>query len=146
MSDYIRRFNAALAELDRAGLLQGTSEASSPAQSSPAQSSPDRDGEGGGGADGDGEGGGQIPRIARYGIEIRPMPYASPLQIMLTLGLGFAIFFGLVMWMALWSSRGLSGGLALLITGAAGLIFGSIMIVNYRRMRHKHGLSDWKDL
>jgi membrane associated rhomboid family serine protease len=80
----------------------------------------------------------------RLGIEVRPPHFASFWSIAAPMALGFAIVWGIFMWLAVWQQRG-SVGSGVASAAVAGLFFGVTMAAYYRWRASKLALPRWED-
>ena len=79
----------------------------------------------------------------RLGIEVSPPHFASFWVLAAPMGAGFAIVWGLFMWLTLWQQR--SPGLTVATAVLAGLLFGVTMAAYYRWRARKLALPRWQD-
>jgi len=115
-TDYIRRLDAALAELDQAGITR-------------ANSTPPL-----------------FHLAKRLGLKPRTPHYMSFARAVLLTGPFFGLLWGLVMWIFVWSAQGLPAVVAVLASVLAGALFGLLMAGYYRRSSGNSELSRWEDL
>ncbi|WP_276567880.1 DUF6404 family protein [Idiomarina ramblicola] len=80
------------------------------------------------------------------GKETRPPHYNSFMCNALSLGSFFAVGWGLIMWLFVWSSTGLSALAAIGATLLAGLSVGLIVAYYYSFSAKRNKLSRWKEL
>ena len=81
----------------------------------------------------------------RLGAEVPPPLFAPFLPMALATGGFFALGWGLVMWLGFWSRQGMTFGSAVMLSLAAGAIFGLVMAGVYRYLARKHGLPAWAE-
>jgi hypothetical protein len=115
-SDYARRFDAAVAELNTVGV--SGSNAMPPYL--------------------------RIGR--KLGFEPRPLHYETFARIAVSSGIYFAVTWGIFMSLVFWNDRGMPTAMQFFTAAGAGLLFGLGMAVWYRSVRRKNGLSSWDDL
>lgn len=77
----------------------------------------------------------------RMGFAVPPPPFMGAGRITLVMGGFFGVFWGLVMWLMLWSRQGMTVWIAVTAAAVAGLLFGLCMAFYFRRLARKHGLS-----
>lgn len=82
----------------------------------------------------------------RFGWLVRPPHYASVSRIIIGYGLWFGPLWGIVMWFLQWRAQGFSVLLAIGFAAFAGALFGALMSAYYMHARRKYGLSKWEDL
>ncbi len=116
MDDHNRKFTAALAELDKAGITG--------ARAWPLDAR----------------------LMRRLGLKRRPPLYQPFWWSVISFGLSFAISWGLVMWVGLWRQNGQSITTSINLAALAGLLFGLGMAVFNQYSRKRHSLSRWDDL
>ena len=114
--DYARRFDAAVAELNTAGV--------SGLNAMPPYL--------------------RIGR--KIGFEPRPLHYESFAKVAVSLGIYFAVTWGFFMSFVFWQDRGMPAPMQAFNAALAGLLFGLGMAVWYRRIRRKSRLSSWDEL
>ncbi len=115
-SDYARRFDAAVAELNTAGV--------SGLNAMPPYL--------------------RIGR--KMGFEPRPIYYQSFAKIAISSGIYVAVTWGVFMSLVFWRDRGMPAAMQVFTAALTGLLFGLGMAVWYRHVRRKSGLSTWSDL
>ena len=81
--------------------------------------------------------------LRMLGGKPRPPHYNSYLVNVITLSVFFAIGWGILMWLFLWSSINLSFGIMVLGALSAGTLFGLMMALYYKFSFKKNSLSDW---
>lgn len=79
----------------------------------------------------------------RLGFEVPPPLFMGFGGITLVLGGFFGCFWGLMMWLLLWSREGMSVWFALAAAFAAGVLFGVAMAAYLRRLARRHRLPAW---
>lgn len=80
------------------------------------------------------------------GLRIPPLPFASFWQITFILGFGFALVWGLVMWLFTWKGMGIQPSWAILRSFSGGILFGVMMAAFHRWRKKANNLPDWKNL
>ncbi len=117
--DYQRKFDAAMAELDKAGVWR--SNANPP----------------------------YVRQARRLGFKPRPPYYVSAVNLAVWAGLYFGLFMGLYGYLKPvlgLRDTAMSGFAIALGAIMSGLLFGVSMAAWYRHVRKKHGLSSWEAL
>lgn len=79
----------------------------------------------------------------RLGIDVPPPLFMGFWRTVLAMGGFFGVFWGLLMWVLMWSWQGLPIWLVIAGAGAAGLLFGLCMALHYRHVARKHRLPPW---
>ncbi len=116
MDDYNRRYGAALAELEKAG-IRGV-------KANPLSNR----------------------LLRRLGLKPRPPNYQTFLRVWLTQGLSFGLPWGLIMWIWVWRQDGQSIATSVTLAALAGTLFGlGFAVINSNRHK-RHRLSRWTDL
>ena len=82
----------------------------------------------------------------RLGVNVPPPHFAGFLYNAAITGGWFAIAWGLVMWLAIWSKQGMSVHSAVGVAAVGGLLFGLAMAQYYRFGARKHRLPRWADI
>lgn len=116
MTDYDRRYSAALAELHAAGITRSAAEPLF------------------------------TRALRRLGLRPRPPQYHTFWQSALGLGAYFTASWGLIMYVFFWRSSTMPLWLMLASALIAGALFGAIMAAIYLRSRKKHRLTPWTSL
>jgi membrane associated rhomboid family serine protease len=80
----------------------------------------------------------------RLGIEVRPPHFASFWSLAVPMAMGFAIFWGILMWFTVWQQRS-SVSLVVGTAALAGLLFGLTMAGYYRGRARRLTLPRWED-
>lgn len=82
----------------------------------------------------------------KLGFKIPPLPFASFWQLTISMGFGFGLVWGLIMWFSQWQYMSLEPYEALLKSLFGGIFFG-VAIAAFHRWRKKvNKLPEWKDL
>ena len=115
-NDYTRRLEAALAEIDAAGIKRAN--APPPV----------------------------FRLARRLGLSPRPPHYMSFARAALLTGPAFGLIWGLLMWVLTWRDQDLPMLIALLSSILAGALFGLMLAGYYRWSASEAGLSRWEDL
>ena len=115
-SDYTRRLNAALNELDGSGIKR--------ANYAPPV----------------------FRLARALGLRPRPPHYMGFARAALMAGPAFGLLWGVIMWAVTWRNSGMPVGIALLASLLAGVLFGLAMATYYRWAASEAGLSRWEDL
>lgn len=84
--------------------------------------------------------------LLAMGIEARPPHYANLWVVFCGFAVWFAVSWGVAMWFISWRTAGFSGWDAMGASVFAGVLFGTFMTAFYWRGRKKHGLTRWADL
>ena len=84
--------------------------------------------------------------LRMLGSKPKPPHYNSYLINAITLTAFFAIGWGLLMWLFLWSSMNMPTSIVVVGAFCAGILFGAPMSVYYKYAAKKHSLSDWDAL
>ena len=84
--------------------------------------------------------------LRKSGLNIKPFQYYSFLQSFLITSAWFGSVWGLLMWFTTWQSSSTSGLFALATSVFAGLLFGLIMALYFKRSAKKNNLSTWEQL
>ncbi|MFC6588266.1 DUF6404 family protein [Sulfitobacter pacificus] len=82
----------------------------------------------------------------RLGWKMRPPHYARFWRIAVGYALWFGPVWGVLMWFASWRGQGFSLLSAVGASAVAGILFGVLMAAYYARARRRHKLSKWEDL
>jgi|SRR5690606_32238884 len=82
----------------------------------------------------------------KIGLKVRPPHYNYFLHNALSLGLWFAIAWGILMWFFQWRSMEISILVAIGFAAATGIFFGVFMASYYKWSAKKHHLSSWSEL
>ena len=82
----------------------------------------------------------------RLGVKVPPPHFASFASTASITSLYFGSVWGAIMWLAVWSSQGLSTGSALSVAISAGVVFGASMAAYYAYGRKKHQFPTWESL
>lgn len=115
-SDYSRRFEAAVAEMNNAGVWRWNGMPP------------------------------YLRLFRRLGFEPRPPYYVSFSKMALLSGTYFATAMGVLSYLIIWPYQVVPFPMNLISPAAAGALFGISMAVWYRYVRTKNGLSSWDDL
>ena len=115
-ADYERRYAAAVAEMQRAGISRWNGEPP------------------------------EVRLMRRLGLRPRPRHYQSFMSVMLQNWLGFSLVWGAVMYLGQWKYSGQWLFIAFGITLIAGLLYGIGMASVHSQAVRKHRLSRWEDL
>ncbi|HTD03430.1 DUF6404 family protein [Undibacterium sp.] len=87
-----------------------------------------------------------IFRLAwKLGFNLPPPHFNGFWRNVLALGIPFGVFWGIWMWISVWSNQRTPPSLALLSVAAAAILFGLSMAAQYAYGRHKHGLPLWRE-
>lgn len=81
----------------------------------------------------------------RLGIPATPPHFAHPFANASFMATWFATFFGLFMWLCFWGPAGDSTKHALVVSIAAGIVFGVALATYYASQARKYSLPKWKD-
>ena len=82
----------------------------------------------------------------RLGQQVRPPHYAPFLRTTCGYAFWFSGVWGILMWFTTWRDQGFSGASAVTSAALAGLMFGGVIAAYYAWSRRRYGLSDWDDL
>ncbi|MGQ0709399.1 MAG: DUF6404 family protein [Rhodoferax sp.] len=82
----------------------------------------------------------------RMGVAVPPPHLASFALNLVVSAVWFGTFWGLLMWLALWSRQGMPGVRAVGLSAVAGVAFGFFMAVYYWRGARKHNLPRWSQV
>ena len=82
----------------------------------------------------------------RLGINVPPPHFASFWRNALFAGSFFAVGWGLLMWLLLWSRQGMAFSAATATAAGAGLFFGLAMASYYAYGKRKYRLPSWQEL
>lgn len=115
-TDYERRYAAAVAEMQRAGISRWNGEPP------------------------------ELRLARRLGLRPRPHHYQSFMSVMLQMWLCFSLVWGAGMYLVQWQYSGQSLFIAFGITLIAGLLYGMGMASVHSQAVRKHRLSRWEDL
>ncbi|KIN62403.1 hypothetical protein Z946_1261 [Sulfitobacter noctilucicola] len=77
---------------------------------------------------------------------VKPPHYAPFWRVVLGYALWFGPVWGPLMWFLTWRAQGHGLVAALVASVCAGLLFGVLMAIYYRRSRSRNKLSSWDDL
>ena len=81
----------------------------------------------------------------RLGVEIPPPLFLGFWRAALFMGTVFGALWGAVMWLVLWSWRGMPITFVLVAALGAGVLFGLLMATYFRYLARKHNLPSWTD-
>lgn len=115
-SDYSRRFDAAVAEMDAAGIWR--SNGLPP----------------------------YLKLGRKLGLEPRPPYYLPFAKVVVLLGLYFGLGWGFMMSLIIWRQQAIPLYFQFIVAALAGLSFGLVMASWYHHVRKKRRLSSWQDL
>jgi hypothetical protein len=87
-----------------------------------------------------------IRLLWRCGVTVRPPHFMGFGMAACLSGAWFAIAWGAIMWIGVWSRHHTGARAALVSAGAAGLFFGLFMAGIYAYQRKKHSLPSWESL
>jgi hypothetical protein len=87
-----------------------------------------------------------VRMLWRMGFDVPPPHFASFFYSAAMSGIYFAVGLGLLMWLMLWSSHGVSIPLLICMAAFAGLFFGVAMAGYYAIGRRKYHLPKWETL
>ncbi|WP_409307002.1 DUF6404 family protein [Pectobacterium sp. B1J-3] len=82
----------------------------------------------------------------KLGLKIPPLPFASFWQITITMGFGFGLVWGLVMWFFTWQGMGVQPFWAVFRSLSCGILFGVVMAAFHGWRKKANDLPDWKNL
>ena len=82
----------------------------------------------------------------RLGFDIPPPHFSGFVSTAAFTGTLFGVFWGLLMWLLVWSANGMPLILVALLSAITGLLFGLAMASYYAYGRHKHKLPTWQEL
>lgn len=82
----------------------------------------------------------------KLGLKIPPLPFASFWQITITMGFGFGLVWGLVMWFFTWQGMGVQPSWAIFRSVSCGILFGVVMASFHGWRKKANGLPEWKNL
>lgn len=116
MSDFDRRLEAALAEMEAAKIKPGN--ANPPLYRA----------------------------LQKRGYAVPPPLYGAPLKVAFGMGAFFAVLWGVFMWAFTWSRSGVPLDVALIGALFAGALFATGMSLYYSFLRKKHALTQWDAL
>jgi hypothetical protein len=81
----------------------------------------------------------------KLGVRVPPPHFLRFAESFLLMGTFFGGFWGLLMWILLWSRQGASFAFAFLASAFAGGAFGFLMASYYRYGRYRHQIPLWRD-
>ncbi len=84
--------------------------------------------------------------LRKLGLNIKPFQYYSFLQSFIITSAWFATAWGLLMWFTTWQFSSTPVLIALSTSVFAGLLFGLIMALYFKRSAKKNNLSSWEKL
>lgn len=84
--------------------------------------------------------------LRRRGLRLRPPHYRDPWRYGLGLGVHFAVTWGVLMWLFVWSAEGMPVPVAIGAASAAGVGFGLFMALHMAWGRRRHRLTRWEEL
>lgn len=87
-----------------------------------------------------------VRALWRLGLEIPPPHFAGFGLNGVVFGGLFGVAWGLILWFAIWSRRGVDPRVALSVTGVVALVFGLGMASYFRFSARKHALPPWDQL
>jgi hypothetical protein len=87
-----------------------------------------------------------ITLLWRMGVKVPPPHFAGFAITATMLGLYFGLAWGVIMWLFVWSSQGMSSSAALFKALSTGVLFGLAMAAYYAYGRKKHQLPSWDSL
>lgn len=82
----------------------------------------------------------------KLGLKIPPLPFASFRQIALTMGAGFGLIWGLIMWFSTWQYTDIQLYEAIFRSLVSGMLFGLAMAAFHRWRKKANDLPEWEDL
>ena len=82
----------------------------------------------------------------KLGMQPKPPHYASFWRVAVGMGIWFGSVWGLLMYLMFWRSQQLPVTMTLMAAVAAGVLFGILMALYYRRARTKYKLTEWEEL
>jgi hypothetical protein len=115
-SDYARKFEAAVAEMDAAGIWRSNSLPP------------------------------YLKLGRKLGFELPPPYYQPFASVAVVFGLYFGTIWGILMSVVMWRPQAMPVALQIITATLAGFSFGLAMALWYRHVHKKHGLSQWQDL
>ena len=84
--------------------------------------------------------------LRSMGVQARPPHYAPFWSVVAIYALWFGVCWGALMWIFSWSEEDFTVLAAVGASAVAGVIFGVCMAIYYARGRKKHGLTAWDAL
>ena len=81
----------------------------------------------------------------KLGFQIPPPHFLGFGALALIMGTFFGVIWGVVMWLSIWRHQGLPIGGAVFASFVAGVLFGSVMAIYYRRKARKLCLPSWSE-
>ena len=84
--------------------------------------------------------------LRKLGLNIKPFQYYSFIQSFIITSAWFATAWGLLMWFTTWQFSSAPVLIALSTSVFAGLLFGLIMALYFKRSAKKNNLSSWEKL
>ena len=82
----------------------------------------------------------------RYQIDLPPPYFRGFWNNLAFRGIGFAVIWGMGMWLFLWSRQGTTPSAAFGTTLIGGFLYGLVMAAYYEYARRKYGLPLWQDI
>lgn len=82
----------------------------------------------------------------RLGIKIPPLPFMSFWRLFVVMAVPFSIGYGLLMYLMVWRTQGMSPYSACVLSLLAGVFFGIFMALFHLWRKKANGLPEWKDL
>ena len=79
------------------------------------------------------------------GVDIPPPLFMGFGSIALLMGGFFGVFWGLLMWVIMWSRQGMPTWLVLAAAAMAGVLFGLCMAAYFRHLARRHKLPSWAE-
>ena len=84
--------------------------------------------------------------LRRFGLRLRPPHYRDPWRYGVGLWVYFAVTWGILMWLVVWSAQDMPILLAMGAAVFAGVLFGVFMAISLAFGRRRHRLTRWEDL
>lgn len=81
----------------------------------------------------------------RLGVDVPPPLFLPFWRLVVWMGGAFALAWGAVMWLFVWSSYDIRPVFGFAMAAAGGIVFGAVMAVYYRHLARKHRLPAWDD-
>jgi Family of unknown function (DUF6404) len=81
----------------------------------------------------------------KFGFHVAPPHFATFAANALLLGIFYAVFWGILMWLLFWRRENISTAAAIIASACFGLVMGVASAISYRRKARELSLPRWED-